>query len=201
MRKIRITESQYRRILESEEMGFPLDKKADDGKPDNFNGDKVAVDNVDKDAPNDVTIPDTIKRAKKGWFGMNRWPAFQRLPEGRELDNMQNSGFGMKSDAVINAQAKNGGGKMVQNVAGEINSNTRGSRNNTNQVRISRMEDDKENNPANFQKNGGDAMLKILKSQVDKTSTTSKAANAGTPKGQSTKNKPKSENNGVYYFK
>lgn len=197
MRKIRITESQYKRILENE-IGYPLDVKADDGKPDNFAGYQVAVDNTDDDAQNDVTISDTIKRSKAGWFGMNRYPAMHRLPEGEELDNKQNSGYGMKADNFINGAAKNGG-KMINNVASEVNSDKRGSRNNTNQVRISRMEDDKVNNPANFQKNGGDEMLKILKSQTSKTSAAHNSIHAN---DQITRNDNpnKSKNNGVVYF-
>ena len=200
MRKIRITESQYKRILESEEVGYPLDVKADDEKPVNFTGYEVVADNPDDDAQNDVTISDTVKRSRRGWFGMNRWPAMHRLPEGRELDNRQNSGFGMKYDAQIAAKANNGGGKMIKNVSAEIQSDTRGSRNNTNQVRISRMEKAKVDDPENFAKNGGEEMLNILKSQTNKTSTTHKTQHAGERSGESTKNKPKSENNGVYYF-
>lgn len=201
MRKIRITESQYNKILESE-LGYPLDVKGDDEKPANFTGYEVAVDNTYNGAPDDVTTTDTVstKRSRRGWFGMNRWPAMHRLPEGRELDNRQNSGFGMKYDAQIAAKANNGGGEMVKNVHDEIQSGTRGSRNNTNQVRISRMEDDKVNNPENFKKNGGEEMLNILKSQTSKTSTAHKAQHAGERSGQSAKDKPKTENNGVYYF-
>ena len=61
MKKIHITESQWKSLLESE-CGYPLDLKGDDGRPDNFTEYEVAVDNTDKDAPNDVTISDTIKR-------------------------------------------------------------------------------------------------------------------------------------------
>lgn len=197
MRKIRITESQYNKILESE-LGYPIDVKGDDEKPANFTGDEVAINNIDRDAPNDVTT--NIYRSRRGWFGMNRWPAMHRLPEGKELDNRQNSGFGMKYDTQIAAKANDGGGKMIKNVHAEIQSDTRGSRNNTNQVRISRMEDDKVNNPENFKKNGGEEMLNILKSQTSKTSTAHKTQHAGERSGQSAKDKPKTENNGVYYF-
>ena len=204
MRKITITESQYKRILESE-FGYPLDVKSDDEKPENFTGYQVAVDNIDKDASNDVTTSDTIKRSKAGWFGMNRYPASHRLPEGEELDNTQNSGYGMKSDGFINNTAANGGGKMVNNVAAEVNSNTRGSRNNTNQVRVSRMENDKVNNPQKFQKNGGERMLNILKSQTKKTAASHEAKHSPDIVQQSTAVKPngtgKKQGPGVVYFK
>lgn len=203
MRKITITESQYKRILENE-FGYPPDVKADDGKPSNFTGYEVAINNIDNDATNDVTTSDGFKRSKPGWFGMNRYPAMHRLPEGEELDNKQNSGYGVKNDAYVNSVAGNGGGKMVNNLASEINSDTRGSRNNTNQVRISRMEDDKVNNPQRFQQNGGDKVLNILKSQTSKTSAAHNAAHASdfaekntNPNVTSKSNK----NNGVIYFK
>ena len=143
MKKIHIRESQLKRIL-GEDIGYPLNLKSDDGKPDNFTETEVAVNNNDKDAKNDVTIG--IHRTKEGWFGMNRYPAMQRIPESRELDNMENSGFGKNNDDYINQTASSNGGKMATNIAGEINSNKRGSRNNTNQVRVSRMENYKQNN-------------------------------------------------------
>ena len=204
MKKIRITESQLKCILESE-CGYPLDLKSDDGKPDNFTEYEVAVNNIDNDAPSDVTIPDAIKRSKEGWFGMNRYPSMHRLPESAELDNMQNSGYGIKSDNYLNNAAKNSGGKMVSNISNEINSNTRGSRNNTNQVRVSRMENYKKNNPELFAKNGGEETLNILKGQTKKQansynskhSTDIRTQNA-TPGAQL--NFDKGEN-GAYYFK
>lgn len=205
MRKIRITEAQFRKIWESE-MGYPLDTKADDGKPDNFTGDEVAVNNIDRDAPNDVTTSGTIKRSKEGWFGMNRYPAFYRIPESRELDDKEVSGFGKNSDAAINSIASNNGGKMLHNLANEINSDKRGVRNNTLQVRISRMEDDKVNNPEHFQKNGGEEVLKRMKSQVNKTSAANNASNS-LPQTKNTNPNVSSDthgdgsSNGVIYFK
>lgn len=201
MRKIRITEAQLKTILE-QECGYPLNMKGDDGKPDIFMGDEVAVNNIDKDAPNDVTISDTMSknRSKAGWFGMNRWPAMHRLPEGEELDDKQTSGFGEKSDNFIHDVANSGGGKMAANVSNEINSDTRGTRNNTNQVRISRMERDKAANPENFQKNGGDKMLKILKNQVKKNSATNKNLHASEKKTINP-DSTKPNTGGIIYFK
>ena len=209
MRKIRITESQYRLILESEEIGYPLNTKADDGKPDNFTGYEVASDNTDDDAPMDVTDMDNVsdKTAPNGWFGMRRFSSMYRLPEGQELDNKRSSGFGVKYDAQITNQAKNGGGKMVKNVSAEISSNKGGTRNNTNQVRISRMEDQKVNDPAAYAKNGGDATLKILKSQVKKTSAIHNAVHSEDEKktnvnpNVTSKTSEKKPNNGIIYFK
>jgi hypothetical protein len=131
-----------------------------------------------------------------------------RLPEGKELDNKQNSGFGIKYDAEINSIAKNGKGKMASHISSEIESGTRGSRHNTNQVRVSRMETYKDTDPETYAKNGGDEMLKILKSQVKKTSDSNKSADFGkktkntNPNVESTSNGGENKSgNGVIYFK
>lgn len=202
MRKIHITESQWKTILEAEST-YPLNVKDDDGCPDNFTEYEVAVNNTDNDAPDSLTIADKISknRSKEGWFGMNRYPAMHRLPESRELDNMQNSGYGMKGDAYINGSAKTNGGKMVSNIAGEINSDTRGSRNNTNEVRIKRMEDYKTSNPELFAKNGGEQTLNILKAQTDRQSGTHKEKHSTDLRKSDTTPGISNTTNGAYYFK
>lgn len=206
MKKIRITESQWEKILMAES-AYPLDLKSDDEKPANFTEYEVAVNNNDPDAESNVTIGDKISKSetKPGWFGMNRYPAMHRLPESAELDNAENSGFGVNNDAFINKSAKSNGGKMVSNISNEINSDKRGSRNNTNQVRISRMENYKKNSPELFMKNGGDKMLDILKSQTKKQADSYKEKHAEDVRTQSTQpgdnvNYGK-ENNGAFYFK
>lgn len=208
MRKIRITESQWKTIVESE-LGYPLDTTEDNPTPDNAAGVEVSPDIKGKCVPDSVsTTADKYseKRAKRQWFGINTsyGRGAYRMEESRELDNVQNSGYGAKSDAQINSIASNGGGKMAANISMEVNSNKRGSRNNTNQVRISRMEDAKKNDPATYQKNGGDRMLKILKTQVKKNSDVANSKESGVKTqnnaiqaGESGKNK---EHNGVYYF-
>ena len=204
MKKIRITESQLKTILMAEN-AYPLDLKSDDGKPDNFTEYEVAVNNTNKDANNDVTIGDGFKKSKEGWFGMNRYPAMHRLPESQELDNAQNSGYGVKNDNYIQNAAQNGGGKMATNVNNEVKSDTRGSRNNTNQVRASRMRQYKQTNPELFQKNGGDKMLNILDAQTSKQSNMYAAKHSTdvrttdkTPGNNINFNKGE---NGAYYFK
>ena len=206
MRKIHITESQWKKILMAES-AYPLDVKNDDGKPDNFTEYEIAVNNNDKDASNSVTIADKISKdeTKPGWFGMNRYPAMQRLPESEELDNVKNSGFGVNNDKVINTAAASNGGKMVSNISNEINSKKKGSRNNTNQVRVSRMETYKKTNPELFVKNGGQETLDILKSQTKKNADSHRAQHATDIRTQSIQpgdnvNYGK-ENNGAYYFK
>ena len=107
----------------------------------------------------------------------------------------------------VGRDMKNGGGKMVKNVSAEISSNKGGTRNNTNQVRISRMEDQKVNDPAAYAKNGGDATLKILKSQVKKTSAIHNAVHGEDEKktnvnpNVTSKTSEKKPNNGIIYFK
>ena len=165
MRRVIFTESQINEILQAES-AYPLDIKGDDGRPDNSSGYEIAVNNTDRDATNDVTTSDSIKRAKKGWYLRSTLANHFRLAEGDELDNMKTSGYGQKSDTFISNVAKNGGGKMVSNLNAEIQSDTDSSRNNTNQVRVSRLEAQKKKNPAVFQKNGGEKTLNILKNQI-----------------------------------
>ena len=211
MRKIRITESQWKAILESE-FGYPLDLKSGPVTKDNTAGVEVAADPLDVDVEKDSeygisTTTDNISRKKMrpAQFGIRtaRVAGGYRLEEGRELDNMQNSGFGKNADAQIAQAASNGGGKMVTNINNEINSTTRGSRNNTNQVRASRLRDQKENDPVTFAKNGGDATLKAVERQTQvnsvKNAATETAPKATTSTGGSKKGK--SSEPTIYYFK
>ena len=211
MRKIRITESQWKAILESE-FGYPLDLKSGPVTKDNTAGVEVAADPLDVDVEKDSeygisTTTDNISRKKMrpAQFGIRtaRVAGGYRLEEGRELDNMQNSGFGKKADAQIAQAASNGGGKMVTNINNEINSTTRGSRNNTNQVRASRLRDQKENDPVTFAKNGGDATLKAVERQTQvnsaKNAATETAPKTTTSTGSSKKGK--SSEPTIYYFK
>lgn len=178
MRRVIFTESQINEILQAES-AYPLDIKGDDGRPDNSSGYEIAVNNTDRDATNDVTTSDSIKRAKKGWYLRSTLANHFRLAEGDELDNMKTSGYGQKNDAFISNVAKNGGGKMVSNLNAEIQSDTDSSRNNTNQVRVSRLEAQKKKNPAVFQKNGGEKTLNILKNQIKLKSGQHSAQTAG----------------------
>ena len=205
MRKILITEAQLKKILAMEEIGYPLDTKSDDEKPDNFALTDVAVDNTDPDAPNDVTDLDnfSMHRTPETWFGMGRYTgAMYRLPESEELDNAKNSGFGVNNDAYISATANAGKGKMAANINAEVQSDKKGSRNNTNQVRANRMRQYKQTNPALYQKNGGDKMLDILDNQTRKQSSANKSKhNADIRTQDTTPNAFKNGKNGAYYFK
>ena len=65
-------------------------------------------------------------------------------------------------------------GKMLKNISNDIANG--GTRNNTNQVRISRLKQQKKDDPAMFARNGGDKTLKALKSATRKVSTTNSTA-------------------------
>ena len=207
MRRVIFTESQIKSLIEGNEPGYPLNLKNDDGKPDNFTEYENPVNNTDKDAPNDVTIGDGTygQRRKKGWF-MRSTTSRQGVYEGAELDNMKTSGYGDKNNAFIASTAKNKGGKMVSNLNAEINSNTGGSRNNTNQVRKSRLEAQKKNDPATFNKNGGEKTLQILKNETNKKGAEHKAVannkqTTGTPIPNAGKNtKSHHSDSPIYYF-
>ena len=208
MRRVIFTESQINTILMSES-AYPLDIKGDDGRPDNFTEYETVANNAyvgtGDDVNTDVTTSDQIKRCKKGWFGLHTTTNDYRLAEGDELDNAKTSGYGKKNDAFINSVSKNLGGKMVSNLSAEINSNKGGSRNNTNQVRASRMEKQKKEDPVTFQKNGGQKTLNVLKNQVKLKSTEHKAKTAGLPKKVSNtpdaNHKPENHHgNSIYYF-
>ena len=171
MRKIRITESQLKTILESE-LGYPLDLRSGPVTKDNTAGVEVTSDPLDVDVDTDsqygiATTTDNIskKKMRPAQFGIRtaRVAGGYRLEEGRELDNMQSSGFGKKADAQISQAASNGGGKMVKNLNAEVQSNTRGSRNNTNQVRASRLRDQKKTTLQHLQRMAGTQRLKHLK--------------------------------------
>ena len=164
MRNIIITEEQLKRIV-GETAGEYLDTL--DDIPDNGYGTEVFVNNIDKDAPNDVTITDNP--ASKRCYGnrMFRKAAHTGIVNEKELDDKKVNGFGMESDAFIQGAANNGGGKMIKNINNRINGGG-GQRLNTTEVEISRMESDKKKNPANYVKNGGDTALKMLKSTASK---------------------------------
>ena len=60
-------------------------------------------------------------------------------------------------------------GKMLKNISNDIQNG--GARNNTNQVRLSRLKDQKQNDPAAFARNGGEQTMKALKNSTRKVST------------------------------
>lgn len=215
MRKIRITESQLKTILESE-LGYPLDLRSGPVTKDNTAGVEVTSDPLDVDVDTDsqygiATTTDNISKKKNRpeQFGIRtaRVAGGYRLEEGRELDNMQSSGLGKKSDAQIAQAASNGGGKMVNNLNNEIESNRRGVKMGTQYVRDMRLKDQKKNDPVTFAKNGGDATLKAIENNISANSSKHKANKAEeettvtpTPSTSGT-NKKKSSEPTVYYFK
>lgn len=207
MRRVIFTESQINKIL-TLESAYPLDLKGDNGQPE-YNGNEVFANDpdprFDDEKPHNVSTSEKFKRCKKGWYMRSTLANQCKLEEGEELDNMKSSGYGIKNDAFINSVAKNGGGKMVQNVNAEIKSNTDGSKNNTNQVRILRLNRQKKTNPTAFMKNGGEKTLSILKNEVKSKGAQHKAQTSGLPrKTDNTPNANKHEGShskqGPYYF-
>lgn len=161
MRKIRITEKQLLHILK--ETSYPLDLSTSSDMPCNASGVEVAVNNMDKDADNDVTITDnpSHKRALS-----NRLFARSRNICESNFDDNRNQNFGKNEKENIKKVANTNGGKMVKNLANDIENG--GARNNTNQVRISRLEKQKKKDPVAFNNNGGAKVLNALKSSTKK---------------------------------
>jgi len=161
--RIIITESQLKYILKEE--CYPLNIKDGTDIPDNIYGTQVAVNNLDKDASDDVTITDnpSHKRAMS-----NRLFARSRNVCEAEFDDNRSQNFGKNEKSNIISTANNSGGKMVSNLANDIQNG--GARNNTNQVRASRLKAQKKNDPITFIKNGGNETLNALKSSTTKES-------------------------------
>lgn len=203
MKKVIFTEAQIRKYL-NEEMGDYLDSVKNAGEiPGNAYGTEVFANNLDSDAQTDVTTTDGFmqKRSKS-----NRLFARSRQCEGRELDNMKTSGFGNKIDNTIN-QLSNAGGKMINNINNEIQSDKDGMRNNTQEVRLSRMKEYEKNNPNLYQKNGGDFTVKQLEKNVANNSASHQAQVGEKRKTEAIptitngeKTHKHSNNDNVYYY-
>lgn len=168
MRKVIITESQLEYILR--ETSYPLNNKTSAEMPDNAYGTEVAVNNLDKDAGEDVTITDNPSHKKTM---SNRLFARTRNVCEAEFDDNRSQNFGKNEKQNIVATANNGGGKMVTNLANDIQNG--GARNNTNQVRASRLKAQEKSDPVTFAKNGGKATLNALKSSTTKESNKNNA--------------------------
>lgn len=172
MRKVIITESQLEYILNEGMSSYPLSMDTASSVRGTTHSEEVCVNNIDPDAKNDVTITDnpSHKRAMS-----NRLFARSRNVC-EDLDDDKVAGFGKKSDAQIQSQAANNGGKMIKNIANRIGNG--GQRLNTSDVEIYRMEKDKKENPERYQRNGGDNTLKTLKKTVMQQRQKGKAINS-----------------------
>lgn len=202
MKKVIFTEAQIRKYL-NEEMGDYLDSVKNAAEiPGNAYGNEVFVNNLGGDTNTDVTTTDGfMQKRSKG----NRLFARSRQCEGQELDNMKSSGFGNKINNTI-SQLSDNGGKMINNINNEIQSDKDGMRNNTQEVRLSRMKNYKENNPALYQENGGDFMVKQLENNIKGNSTSHKAQTGGkrkvntTPAPTTNNTNQHSKNDNIYYY-
>lgn len=172
MKKVLFTESQLKAIL-GEDVGGYLRTSDVAEKPDNAHLQQVFVNNADVDTEdefdNNVTVSDKIARrmSNRNRLFPKRTRCFEE--KSHTLDNMRNTGYGQKYNERISNTASNGGGKMINNLNDEVQSKT-GSRNNTNQVRLSRLKDQKKSDPLNYLRNGGKETENILRDQITKQS-------------------------------
>ena len=175
MRKVIFTEEQLRRIIGEDVNGFVLDVSDGSEAPDNAYGTQVFSDYPDKDVETDVTTTDNFSRKKNR---VNRLFARSRTYESineSNFDDAVGQNFGKNEKETIMAQGNSeNSGKMLKNISNDIANG--GTRNNTNQVRISRLKQQKKDDPAMFARNGGDKTLKALKSATRKVSTTNSTA-------------------------
>lgn len=169
MKRIYITESQFRALLESE---CYLNK--DDNGTEMLQGDAMGRTN---DVAVDTPDSDNVVTADRVAKGLNHvHPFFRRnnygIAEEQDLDN-QHAMLGKKAQSQIQ---NCGGGKLANNIVNRMN-NDGGQRLNTTEVEISRIE----NKP---QKNIGDkVMLKSLKGLKMRQRNGNKSlASASTPK-------------------
>lgn len=158
MRNVYITEKQYEMILEG---GYPLNlTDGSDVTPDAASGAQVFTNNTDKDADPNVTTTDAkskrMSTRRLAYLRTNR-----TLGESTFNDVRTNNLGKNQKKEIINAGAQEGSGKMLKNLANDINGE--GTRDNTQRVRINRMEKQKIEDPVAYEKNGGDKTLKALK--------------------------------------
>lgn len=169
MRKVIFTEEQIKRILGEDAADYlnNLDVAAE--VPDNAYGTQVFVNNVDKDAEDNVTTTDKISRHKNrsnsGGRLFARSRTFESVNESTFDDN-RTKNFGKSAKENILKGSGKGAGKMLNNLANDIENG--GTRNNTNQVRLSRLRKQEKEDPLTFAKNGGKETLKALEDSVRK---------------------------------
>ena len=152
MRKIFITESQFQNLMK--EIDGYLDKNdmGTDVPQDSmgFNGNEI----TGKD-PESNTVPVGDKIAHSRVSGN---PLARRSFMAEDNVDNQRAYVGKKAQDML----PNLNGKMAQNIARELNNG--GSKNNTTKKRMDRLEQEKKKNPQVFAQNGGDEMIKSLKS-------------------------------------
>lgn len=169
MRKVIFTEEQIKKIV-GEDVADYLNNIDNAGEvPDNAYGTEVFVNNVDKDSEDNVTTTDRVARHKNrsnsGGRLFARSRTFESVNES-SFDDTRTRNFGKNAKENILNGAGEGAGKMLNNLANDINNG--GTRNNTNQVRLSRLRKQAKEDPITFMKNGGKQTLKALEDSVGK---------------------------------
>ena len=169
MRKVIFTEEQIKKIV-GEDVADYFNNIDNAGEvPDNAYGTEVFVNNVDKDSEDNVTTTDRIARHKNrsnsGGRLFARSRTFESVNES-SFDDTRTRNFGKNAKENILNGAGEGAGKMLNNLANDINNG--GTRNNTNQVRLSRLRKQAKEDPVTFMKNGGKQTLKALEDSVGK---------------------------------
>ena len=169
MRKVIFTEEQIKKIV-GEDVADYFNNIDNAGEvPDNAYGPEVFVNNVDKDSEDNVTTTDRIARHKNrsnsGGRLFARSRTFESVNES-SFDDTRTRNFGKNAKENILNGAGEGAGKMLNNLANDINNG--GTRNNTNQVRLSRLRKQAKEDPVTFMKNGGKQTLKALEDSVGK---------------------------------
>lgn len=169
MRKVIFTEEQIKKIV-GEDVADYLNNIDNAGEvPDNAYGTEVFVNNVDKDSEDNVTTTDRVARHKNrsnsGGRLFARSRTFESVNES-SFDDTRTRNFGKNAKENILNGAGEGAGKMLNNLANDINNG--GTRNNTNQVRLSRLRKQAKEDPITFMKNGGKQTLKALEDSVEK---------------------------------
>lgn len=175
MRKVIFTESQLKKILGEGNDMFLGDLDTAKQIPSTAYGDEVFtnVGNIENDEDPDVTVADKInKRRTRNNRLFARTRTYESVNESNFADSRSNN-FGKKETDGIKSLANNGGGKMIKNVKKELENG--GNRDNTQRVRINRLEKQKKENPELFAKNGGNEMVRALKSSVGKESAKQKS--------------------------
>jgi hypothetical protein len=209
MRKVTFTEEQMRRILGEAADDFILNLGDSGEIPGNAYGTEVFTNNIDPDANDDVTTADNFSRKRSR---TNRLFARTRTYESvneSTFDDNRGLNFGKnEKDAIVSQSASDNAGKMLKNISKDINNG--GTRNNTNQVRLSRLQAQKKSDPVAYAKNGGDNTVKALKNATRKVSSTNTAVKTAfdnspinqTPDANKGAGKGHHENNeaSIYYY-
>lgn len=172
MRKVIFTEEQIKKIVGEDVADYLNNVDIAAEIPGNAYGTEVSTDlNPDTAQNPKKKIPTTDKisrhknRSNSGGRLFARSRTFESVNES-SFDDTRTRNFGKNAKENILNGAGEGAGKMLNNLANDINNG--GTRNNTNQVRLSRLRKQAKEDPVTFMKNGGKQTLKALEDSVGK---------------------------------